>query len=77
MAAGESAIESHWPTTHVFLMTTRPSLAGSLIMMIVALALGLASGLLISHMARTRWQTVDARENEAREPVDSGNAIPQ
>jgi len=44
-------------------MTTRPSLAGSLIVMIVALALGLASGLLISHMARTRWQAVDAREN--------------
>jgi hypothetical protein len=57
----------------VFLMTTKPSLAGSLIVIVVALALGLASGLLVSRMTRTRWQNVAAH---AREPVDSGNAVP-
>jgi hypothetical protein len=55
----------------VFLMTTKPSLAGSLIVMVVALALGLASGLLVSRVTRTRWQNVAAYENHAREPVDS------
>jgi hypothetical protein len=44
----------------VFLMTTKPSLAGSLIVMVVALALGLASGLLVSRATRTRWQNVAA-----------------
>jgi hypothetical protein len=44
----------------VFLMTTKPSLAGSLIVMVVALALGLASGLLVSRVTRTRWQNVAA-----------------
>jgi Predicted integral membrane protein (DUF2269) len=57
----------------VFLMTTKPSLAGSLIVMIVALALGLASGLLVSRVTRTRRQNVAAH---ARESVDSGNAVP-
>jgi len=47
----------------VFLMTTKPSLAGSLIVMVVALALGLASGLLVSRVTRTRWQNVAAHEN--------------
>lgn len=46
----------------VFLMTTKPSLAGSLIVIIVALALGLASGLLVSSVTRTRWQNVAAHE---------------
>jgi hypothetical protein len=46
----------------VFLMTTKPSLAGSLIVMIVALALGLASGLLVSRVTRTRWQNVATHE---------------
>ena len=57
----------------VFLMTTKPSLAGSLIVIVVALALGLASGLIVSRVMRTRWQIVAA---DAREPVDSGNAVP-
>ena len=43
----------------VFLMTTKPSLPGSLIVIAVALALGLASGLLISRPARTQMQPVD------------------
>jgi hypothetical protein len=55
----------------VFLMTTKPSLAGSLIVMVVALALGLVSGLLVSRVTRTRWQNVAAYANHAREPVDS------
>jgi hypothetical protein len=46
----------------VFMMTTKPSLAGSLIVIIVALALGLASGLLVSGVTRTRWQNVAAHE---------------
>ena len=45
----------------VFLMTTKPALVGSLIVMIVALALGLASGLLVSRVTRTRRQTVAAQ----------------
>ena len=52
----------------VFLMTTKPSLACSLIVMIVALALWLALGLLISLVTRTRWQNVAARASHAREP---------
>ena len=42
----------------VFLMTTKPALTGSLIVMVVALALGLASGLLVSRATRTRGQEV-------------------
>ena len=42
----------------VFLMTTKPALTGSLIVMAVALALGLASGLLVSRARRTRGQEV-------------------
>jgi len=60
----------------VFLMTTKPSLAGSLIVIVVALALGLASGLLVSRVTRTRWQNAAAQANRAGEPVDSGNAVP-
>lgn len=56
----------------VFLMTTKPSLAGSLIVMAVALVLGLVSGLLVSRVMRTRRQNVAAH---ARESVDSGNAV--
>ncbi len=36
----------------VFLMTTKPNLVGSLIVMVVALLLGLAAGVLISRMRR-------------------------
>ena len=37
----------------VFLMTTKPNLVGSLIVMVVALLLGLAAGALLSRMRRT------------------------
>ena len=47
----------------VFLMTTKPSLTGSLIVMAVALVLGLASGLLVSRATRIRGQDVAAHTN--------------
>jgi Predicted integral membrane protein (DUF2269) len=53
----------------VFLMTTKPAFTGSLIVMAVALALGLASGLLVSRATRTRGQGVAAHANDLREPV--------
>ncbi len=53
----------------VFLMTTKPSLTGSLIVIVVALALGLASGLLISRPARTQTQRADASTDHTREWV--------
>jgi Predicted integral membrane protein (DUF2269) len=53
----------------VFLMTTKPSLAGSLIVMAVALALGLASGVLVSRATRTRGQGVNTHANDMREPI--------
>ncbi len=49
----------------VFLMTTKPSLTGSLIVMAVALTLGLASGVLVSRATRTRGQGMTL-------PVDGG-----
>ena len=53
----------------VFLMTTKPALIFSLIVMAVALVLGLASGLLVSRSMRTRGQGVPAHANREREPV--------
>jgi hypothetical protein len=53
----------------VFLMTTKPALTGSLIVMAVALVLGLSSGLLVSRVTRTRGQGVAAHTNRVREPV--------
>ncbi len=53
----------------VFLMTTKPSLSGSLIVMAVALVLGLASGLFIFRPVRTEVQRVDASMNRTREPI--------
>jgi hypothetical protein len=44
-------------------MTTKPSLTGSLIVMAVALALGLASGLLVSRATRARGQGVGIHAN--------------
>src|SRR6266702_6314096 len=54
----------------VFLMTNKPSLVGSLIVMAVALVLGLASGVLVSRATRTRGQSVAAHTNREREPVE-------
>ncbi len=53
----------------VFLMTTKPSLSGSLIVMAVALVLGLVSGLFIFRPVRTEVQRVDASMNRTREPI--------
>lgn len=47
----------------VFLMTTKPPLANSIIAMVVALALGLVSGLPFWYAARTRAKRAPAREN--------------
>ena len=51
----------------VFLMTTKRSLTGSLIVMAVALALGLASSLFIFRPARTQVQRVETPAQTARE----------
>jgi hypothetical protein len=53
----------------VFLMTTKPNLAGSLIVMAVALLLGLAAGALVSRMRRTPRQRTGAESEQRREPV--------
>ena len=53
----------------VFLMTTKPSLIVSLIVMGVALVLGLASGALVSRATRTREQHVATPVDRMREPV--------
>jgi len=53
----------------VFLMTTKPALIFSLIVMTVALVLGLASGLLVSRSVRTRGQSVASHVNREKEPV--------
>jgi hypothetical protein len=53
----------------IFLMTTKPDLVGSLIVMAVALVLGLASGVLVSRMRRTQRQGAAAESERRREPV--------
>jgi Predicted integral membrane protein (DUF2269) len=53
----------------VFLMTNKPSLTGSLIVMVVALVLGLVSGVIVSRVTRNRGQSVTARANDMSEPV--------
>ena len=53
----------------VFLMTNKPSLPGSLIVMGVALVLGLASGMLVFRATRAREQRVATSVDRAREPV--------
>jgi hypothetical protein len=55
----------------VFLITTKPNLAGSLIVMVVALLLGLAAGALVSRMRRTpELGMVDQRVRD-KEPISS------
>ena len=53
----------------VFLMTNKPSLLISLIVMGVALVLGMASGALFSRATRTREQRVAMPVDRMREPV--------
>jgi hypothetical protein len=52
----------------VFLMTTKPDLAGSLIVMAVALLLGLLSSLLVSRMSRTPRQEMAAQKAQDQAP---------
>jgi hypothetical protein len=55
----------------VFLITTKPNLAGSLIVMVVALLLDLAAGALVSRMRRTpELGMVDQRVRD-KEPISS------
>src|SRR5438093_6625452 len=53
----------------VFLMTNKPSLIGSLIVMAVALVLGLASGVLVSRATHPPAQDTAAQAHDIREPV--------
>jgi hypothetical protein len=53
----------------VFLMTTKPALLGSLIVMAIALVLGLASGSLFSRRKGAGWQREVAAVNRGSEPV--------
>jgi hypothetical protein len=53
----------------VFLMTTKPNLVGSLIVMVVALLLGLAAGALVSRMKRSPRKRTVAESERRREPV--------
>jgi hypothetical protein len=53
----------------VFLMTTKPGLASSIIVMRVALVLGLTLGVLISRLRHTRGLESAAHADRMREPV--------
>jgi hypothetical protein len=53
----------------VFLMTTKPGLASSIIVMVVALVLGLASGVLVSRPRHTQGLESAARTDRTREPI--------
>jgi len=53
----------------VFLMTNKPSLAGSLVVMAIALVLGLASGLLVSRVTGASGQDTATQANSMREPI--------
>jgi hypothetical protein len=51
------------------LMTTKPELASSIIVMGVAVVVGLARGVLVSRPRRTRGLESAAHTNRTREPV--------
>jgi uncharacterized membrane protein len=53
----------------VFLMTTKPSLMGALIVMALALVLGLASGVLVSRATITPGQSEAAQSNRTSKPA--------
>ena len=53
----------------VFLMTTKPALLGSLIVMVVALLLGLAAGALLSRMRRTPEPEMVDQKVQDKEPI--------
>jgi uncharacterized membrane protein len=54
----------------VFLMTTKPDLAGSLIVMAIALLLGLLASLLVSRKQRARQQEMVAQKVPDNTPAD-------
>jgi len=53
----------------VFLMTTKPSLMGALIVMTIALVLGVASGVLVARAMCIRGQDVAAEAKGTSKPV--------
>lgn len=53
----------------VFLMTNKPSLPVALLVMALALALGLASGVLVARSTRANWQDVAASAAQTSEPM--------
>ncbi len=53
----------------VFLMTTKPNLAGSLIVMVVALLLGLAAGAPVSRMRRAPEPGMMYQQVQDKEPI--------
>jgi hypothetical protein len=53
----------------IFLMTTKPELSSSIIIMVVALVLGLASGVLVSRSRSIRRLERVAHTDRTREPV--------
>ena len=53
----------------VFLMTTKPDLVGSLIVMVVALLLGLAAGVLVSRMRRAPEPGMVDQRAQDKEPI--------
>jgi len=53
----------------VFLMTTKPDLVGSLIVMVVALLLGLAAGALVSRMRRAPEPGMVDQKAQDQEPI--------
>jgi hypothetical protein len=53
----------------VFLMTNKPPLVGALLVMALALALGLASGVVVSRTARTPEQSATVAAERTSEPV--------
>jgi Predicted integral membrane protein (DUF2269) len=53
----------------VFLMTTKPGLVGSLIVMVIALLLGLASGVLVSRTRRTPGQEMVTQQERDKKLV--------
>jgi hypothetical protein len=53
----------------VFLMTNKPALTGSIIVMVVALLLGVASGLLVSRATRLREPGVATQVDRMKEPA--------
>jgi predicted histidine transporter YuiF (NhaC family) len=56
----------------VFLMTTKPDLGGSLIVMAVALVLGLLSSFLVSRRRRPSQQEQEVANQSVQEHVSAG-----